>query len=317
MPQLDLLKKISDTLGVLGLGELRQRVQQEVSELSEIVDRRQDPVRSRAGQGRGRAAVGRGQPRRSTGAADSAGRGRAALGRSAADRTSNSARSAKRCCASASSTWRGSRKRCRSRCRSPADFPPQGLDNVPQLLRGITAGLLMLGKGRAVELMDAIGTRGAQADRAGRAGSGRAAPRAHRRRHRQHRVLHGDAAERTHRSLVHARQRRNLPEGAGRGGALASAAISSCRTTTRPRPSSSIPRHGRAGERQARARPRPIRSPPSPRLPAARGSIRSSWNCSSRRPKKKSHRSSRSSRCGTRIPWTSNRWVPCAAASTR
>src|SRR5208282_4268184 len=37
IPQLDLLKKISDTLGVLGLGELRQRVQQEVSELSEIV----------------------------------------------------------------------------------------------------------------------------------------------------------------------------------------------------------------------------------------------------------------------------------------
>ena len=29
---------------------------------------------------------------------------------------------------------------------------------MPQLLRGITAGLLMLGKGRAVELMDAIGT---------------------------------------------------------------------------------------------------------------------------------------------------------------
>ncbi len=41
--------------------------------------------------------------------------------------------------------------------QKPADFSPQGLDNVPQLLRGITAGLLMLGKGRAVELMDAIG----------------------------------------------------------------------------------------------------------------------------------------------------------------
>ena len=41
--------------------------------------------------------------------------------------------------------------------QKPADFPPQGLDNVPQLLRGITAGLLMLGKVRAVELMDAIG----------------------------------------------------------------------------------------------------------------------------------------------------------------
>ncbi len=37
IPQLELLKKISDTLGVLGLGELRQRVHQEVSELSEIV----------------------------------------------------------------------------------------------------------------------------------------------------------------------------------------------------------------------------------------------------------------------------------------
>jgi chemosensory pili system protein ChpA (sensor histidine kinase/response regulator) len=42
--------------------------------------------------------------------------------------------------------------------QKPAEFAPQGLDNVPQLLRGITAGLLMLGKGRAVELMDAVGT---------------------------------------------------------------------------------------------------------------------------------------------------------------
>src|SRR5579862_3617446 len=37
VPQLDLLKKISDTLGVLGLGELRQRVQEEISELAAIV----------------------------------------------------------------------------------------------------------------------------------------------------------------------------------------------------------------------------------------------------------------------------------------
>ena len=42
--------------------------------------------------------------------------------------------------------------------QKPSEFSPQGLDNVPQLLRGITAGLLMLGKGRAVELMDAIGS---------------------------------------------------------------------------------------------------------------------------------------------------------------
>jgi chemosensory pili system protein ChpA (sensor histidine kinase/response regulator) len=41
--------------------------------------------------------------------------------------------------------------------QKPNEYSVQGLDNVPQLLRGITAGLLMLGKGRAVELMDAIG----------------------------------------------------------------------------------------------------------------------------------------------------------------
>src|SRR5271168_1146881 len=37
VPQLELLKKISDTLGVLGLGELRQRVQDEIATLSAIV----------------------------------------------------------------------------------------------------------------------------------------------------------------------------------------------------------------------------------------------------------------------------------------
>jgi len=51
-----------------------------------------------------------------------------------------------------------SRKRFAQAVQKPTDFSSQGLDNVPQLLRGITAGLLMLGKGRAVELMDAIGS---------------------------------------------------------------------------------------------------------------------------------------------------------------
>ncbi len=53
--------------------------------------------------------------------------------------------------------------------QKPNEFSAQGLDNVPQLLRGITAGLLMLGKSRAVELMDAIGKQGAHAHRTGRA----------------------------------------------------------------------------------------------------------------------------------------------------
>ena len=37
LPQLELLKKISDTLGVLGFGELRQRVQDEIPALSQII----------------------------------------------------------------------------------------------------------------------------------------------------------------------------------------------------------------------------------------------------------------------------------------
>jgi hypothetical protein len=75
-PQLELLKKISDTLGVLGLGELRQRVQEEIAELSEHRGRRQDTTRRVADQGGRRAAVGRRQPRRSAGAPDPAHRSR-------------------------------------------------------------------------------------------------------------------------------------------------------------------------------------------------------------------------------------------------
>src|ERR1022692_3882717 len=42
-PQLELLKKISDTLGVLGLGELRQRVQHEIAELSALLSDGRNP----------------------------------------------------------------------------------------------------------------------------------------------------------------------------------------------------------------------------------------------------------------------------------
>ena len=43
VPQLEMLRKISDTLGVLGLGALRDRVQGEIESLHGIVDRRQPP----------------------------------------------------------------------------------------------------------------------------------------------------------------------------------------------------------------------------------------------------------------------------------
>ena len=43
VPQLEMLRKISDTLGVLGLGALRDRVQGEIESLRAIVDRQSAP----------------------------------------------------------------------------------------------------------------------------------------------------------------------------------------------------------------------------------------------------------------------------------
>ena len=63
-PQVDLLRKIGDTLGVLGLGEQRARVQAEIGRLERLVASRERPADSRAGGHRSNAHPGRGQPRR-------------------------------------------------------------------------------------------------------------------------------------------------------------------------------------------------------------------------------------------------------------
>ena len=156
-PHLELLKKISDTLGVLGLGELRQRIQQEVGELAEIVTEGKTPSEE-------------------------------ALVRVAGVLLSvedslddqlvrlilpNPEESGSNVPVEHDVEFRQVSEAVLRECivnlarikeavtlavQKPADFSPQGLDNVPQLLRGIAAGLLMLGKHRAVDLMEAIGT---------------------------------------------------------------------------------------------------------------------------------------------------------------
>jgi chemosensory pili system protein ChpA (sensor histidine kinase/response regulator) len=155
IPQLDLLKKISDTLGVLGLGELRQRVQQEVSELSEIITDGKTPSEAALVQVAGvllsvedslddqlvRLIL----PAAST-------RADFPIDQDQEFRQVSEA-VLRECIVNLARI----KEAVSVSVQKPGDFPPQGLDNVPQLLRGITAGLLMLGKGRAVELMDAIG----------------------------------------------------------------------------------------------------------------------------------------------------------------
>ena len=157
IPQLDLLKKISDTLGVLGLGELRQRVQQEISELANSLSDGKNPSEAELVKVAGVLLS----------VEDSlddqlvrlilpaAGPGVQAAGAEEPDFDFRQVSEAvlRECIVNLARI----KEAVSIAVQKPNEFSPQGLDNVPQLLRGITAGLLMLGKGRAVELMDAIG----------------------------------------------------------------------------------------------------------------------------------------------------------------
>jgi chemosensory pili system protein ChpA (sensor histidine kinase/response regulator) len=157
MPQLDLLKKISDTLGVLGLGELRQRVQQEVLELSETLSSGKNPSEAALVKMAGvllsvedslddqlvRLIL--------PGASVEVGGAEAATD---VEFRQVSEAVLRECIVNLARI----KEAVSIAVQKPSEFSPQGLDNVPQLLRGITAGLLMLGKGRAVELMDSIGS---------------------------------------------------------------------------------------------------------------------------------------------------------------
>ncbi|MGA2778332.1 MAG: Hpt domain-containing protein [Steroidobacteraceae bacterium] len=156
-PQLDLLKKISDTLGVLGLGELRQRVQQEVTDLTALLASGQPPPEDALLKVAGvllsvedslddqllRLILPAAASQVPVGSPESGD----------ADFRLVSEAVLRECIVNLARI----KEAISTAVQKHGDFSPQGLDNVPQLLRGITAGLLMLGKGRAVELMDAIG----------------------------------------------------------------------------------------------------------------------------------------------------------------
>src|ERR1700733_11981067 len=157
LPQLDLLKKISDTLGVLGLGELRQRVQDEIQALSQIIQDGKPPPEDSLVRVAGvllsvedslddqlvRLIL----PVQSADSAADVPRDQDQEFRQVSEAV------LRECIVNLARI----KEAVSAAVQKPNEFSAQGLDNVPQLLRGITAGLLMLGKGRAVELMDAIG----------------------------------------------------------------------------------------------------------------------------------------------------------------
>jgi len=154
VPQLEMLRKIADTLGVLGLGQLRDRVQGEIGTLAGIVDRRVPP---------GDAAL------LSVAAAlieveDSldgqlvklilpeAERAPADDGEPTDEEFRQVQDAVLREC---TVNMARIKEAITQALGAPAEA--QGLDQVPQLVRGITAGLLMLGKQRAVEVMEQLG----------------------------------------------------------------------------------------------------------------------------------------------------------------
>ncbi len=147
--QLEMLRKISDTLGVLGLGDLRTKVQTQIARLKDIIARKTPPEDgvlvdiaaalisvedNLDGQ-----LVQLIMPHRAAGPSVDG------------DAEFQRVQSAvlRECIVNLARIKE-------SIAAAVADHTPSGADQVPQLLRGMTAGLLMLGRSRAVEILERI-----------------------------------------------------------------------------------------------------------------------------------------------------------------
>ena len=159
VPQLELLKKISDTLGVLGLGELRGDIDGEIDRLKTVVERggaASDQiildiastllrVEDRLDQQLLRLIV----------PADAGPDGDGAESdlspQDAADYQQVAESVMRECIINLARIKETVSQSLASQA------PSQGLDSVPSLVRGIKAGLLMLNKTRAMEVVDRVG----------------------------------------------------------------------------------------------------------------------------------------------------------------
>jgi chemosensory pili system protein ChpA (sensor histidine kinase/response regulator) len=148
--QLEMLRKIADTLGVLGLGGLRQNVQSQISRLQDIVAKKTPPsdsvlveiaatligVEDNLDQQLVRLIMP--QEGGAHGPAEEDGEFHQVQQAVLRECIVNLARVKEVIAAIVQKQ------------------EPTGADQVPQLLRGLTAGLLMLGRSRAVEIMESI-----------------------------------------------------------------------------------------------------------------------------------------------------------------
>ena len=158
VPQIELLKKISDTLGVLGLGGLRTKVQNEIQGLQALVKGGGHPTDAVLVQMAATlisvedslddqlvrlilpgAAPAQPEPGSEVVSADDT------------DFRQVTEAVIRECIVNLARV----KETITQVLQKPGEA--QGLDAVPQLLRGINAGLLMLGKGRAVEIVERVG----------------------------------------------------------------------------------------------------------------------------------------------------------------
>ena len=158
VPQLELLKKISDTLGVLGLGELRSDIDGEIDRLKSVVERggvANDRiildiastllrVEDRLDQQLIRLTVPRDAAPEFDGEPEMAPQEEADYRRVAESVMRECIINLARIKETISQSL-------------TAGAPSQGLDSLPTLVRGIKAGLLMLNKTRAMEVVDRVG----------------------------------------------------------------------------------------------------------------------------------------------------------------
>jgi len=157
VPQLELLKKISDTLGVLGLGELRGDIDGEIDRLKTVVERggtTSDQIVLDIASTLLRVEDRLDQQLLRLIAPSDAGPG--------ADDPDLSPQDAADYQQVAESVMREciinlARIKETVGQSLASQAPSQGLDSVPSLVRGIKAGLLMLNKSRAMEVVDRVG----------------------------------------------------------------------------------------------------------------------------------------------------------------
>ena len=155
-PQLELLKKIADTLGVLGLGELRDKVQGETTDLQSIVAQRAATNEGtllrmaatliKVEDSLDEQLVGMIVPTQTEAGAPPP----KPAGPDEIEFRQVTEAVLRECIVNMA--------RIKEAVAQSVEKPreAQAIDQIPQLMRGITAGLLMLGKTRVVEIMEGI-----------------------------------------------------------------------------------------------------------------------------------------------------------------